>query len=74
MTRHDTIVEELHRVRERIGRAHGFDVDRIAAEIRAHEAARGSRDTRRAPKRRVERVRAFAGSAKSAPSARQVGK
>ena len=41
MKRRDVIIEELHRVRERIGRDHGFDVDRIAATIRAHEQDAG---------------------------------
>ena len=38
MKRRDTIIEELHRVRENIGKAHDFDVRRIAATIRQHEA------------------------------------
>lgn len=33
----DAIIDDLHKLRERIGRAHGFDVDRIAATIRHHE-------------------------------------
>lgn len=37
MKRRDSIIEDLHKLRERIGRAHGFDVDRIAATIRQHE-------------------------------------
>jgi hypothetical protein len=37
MKRRDTIVEDLHKLRERIGRAHDFDIDRIAATIRKHE-------------------------------------
>jgi hypothetical protein len=37
MKRRDSIIEELHKLRERIGRAHDFDVDRIAATIRQHE-------------------------------------
>jgi hypothetical protein len=41
MKRRDTIIEELHKVRERIGRAHDFDVDRIAATIRQHEREAG---------------------------------
>jgi hypothetical protein len=39
MTRRDPIIDELHRVRERIGRAHDFDVRRIAEAIRKHEEA-----------------------------------
>ena len=42
MKHRDAIVEELHTLRERMGRAHDFDVDRIAATIRQHEReARG---------------------------------
>lgn len=33
----DSIVDDLHKLRERIGRVHGFDVERIAATIRQHE-------------------------------------
>ncbi len=41
MKSRDAIIEDLHKLRERIGRAHGFDVDRIAATIRQHEHAAG---------------------------------
>jgi len=41
MKHRDSIVEDLHKLRERIGRAHGFDVDRIAATIRQHEREAG---------------------------------
>ena len=41
MKRRDAIIEELHKFRERIGRAHDFDVDRIAATIRQHEREAG---------------------------------
>lgn len=41
MKRRDPIIEDLHKLRERIGRAHGFDVDRIAATIRQHECEAG---------------------------------
>lgn len=34
MKRRDVIIEDLHKLRESIGQAHGFDVDRIAATIR----------------------------------------
>ena len=37
MKRRDSIIEDLHKLRERIGRAHDFDVDRIAVTIRQHE-------------------------------------
>jgi len=60
MKRQDSIIEDLHKLRERIGRAHGFDVDRIAATIRQHEReagralveARPTRAKRRAQPRR----------------------
>ena len=41
MKRRDAIIEELHKLRARIGRAHDFDVDRIAATIREHEREAG---------------------------------
>lgn len=41
MKHRDAIVEDLHKLRERMGRAHGFDVDRIAASIRQHERESG---------------------------------
>jgi hypothetical protein len=37
MKRRDAIIEDLHKLRERIGRAHDFDVDRIAAALCQHE-------------------------------------
>ena len=37
MKRRDPIIDDLHRIREAIGRAHDFDVRRIAATIRRHE-------------------------------------
>ena len=39
MKRQDSIVEELHKIREAIGRAHDFDVHRIAETIHRHERA-----------------------------------
>ncbi|MBI3491493.1 MAG: hypothetical protein HY047_06900 [Acidobacteria bacterium] len=51
MKRRDSIVGELHKLRERIGRAHDFDADRIAATIRRHEEERGRGDVRVAPRR-----------------------
>jgi len=41
MKRRDSIIEDLHKLRERIGRAHDFDADRIAATIRQHEREAG---------------------------------
>ena len=37
MNRRDPIIDELHKVREAIGKAHDFDPDRIAATLRKHE-------------------------------------
>ena len=51
------IIDELHRVREDFGRAHDFDVRRIAAMIRRHEdesrkgVARASHHGRRVRRR-----------------------
>jgi len=58
MTRRDSIVEHLHRLRERIGRAHGFDVDRIATTIRRHEEESGRPVARVAPKRPARQKKA----------------
>lgn len=59
MTRRDSIIDDLHKLRERIGRAHGFDVDRIAATIRQHEreAVGESRAVIKAPARRTHQSR-----------------
>ena len=37
MKRRDPVIDELHKFREAIGKAHDFDVYRIAATIRRHE-------------------------------------
>lgn len=37
MKHRDPIIEDLHKLREMIGRAHDFDVHRIAASVRRHE-------------------------------------
>jgi hypothetical protein len=37
MKRRDAIIDQLHRLRKDFGRAHDFDVRRIAAAIRQHE-------------------------------------
>ena len=37
MKRRDPIIDELHKLREAIGRAHDFDVHRIAETFRRHE-------------------------------------
>ena len=51
MKRRDPIIDELHRVRENFGRAHDFDVRRIAATIRQHEDENPERIIRELPKR-----------------------
>ena len=62
----DAIIDELHRYREQVGRAHGFDVDRIAAAIQQHEhesdrvaqvipATRAKRATRSGVRRAAQR-------------------
>lgn len=51
MKRRDPIIEELHRVREDIGKAHDFDVHRIAETIRRHEDESREGVVRESPKR-----------------------
>ena len=51
MKRRDPIIDELHRVREDIGKAHNFDVRRIAATIRRHEDQNPEGVVRESPKR-----------------------
>lgn len=51
MKRGDPIIDELHRVREDIGKAHDFDVRRIAATIRQHEDENPAGLIRESPKR-----------------------
>lgn len=58
MKSHDPIIEELHRIREDIGKAHDFDVDRIAAAFRQHEDENPERVLRESPKRTTRRQKA----------------
>ena len=51
MKRRDPIIEDLHKLREKIGRAHDFDVDRIAATIRRREAKGGKTIVHDVPRR-----------------------
>jgi hypothetical protein len=51
MKRRDANIDELHRVREDFGKAHGFDVRRIAATIRQHENENPEGIIRESPKR-----------------------
>ena len=50
-TRRDAIVDDLHRIRENIGKAHDFDVYRIARTIRRHENEEPEGVVRESPKR-----------------------
>jgi len=54
----DPIIEELHRVREDIGKAHNFDVHRIAAAIRQHEDENPDGVVRESPKRATRQRKA----------------
>ena len=54
----DPIIEELHRVREDIGKAHDFDVRGIAATIRQHEDENPAGIIRESPKRTMRRKKA----------------
>jgi len=57
MKRRDAIIEELHKLREHIGRTHGFDVDRIAVTIRQHEREAGRPSVDTTPTRTTRRAR-----------------
>jgi len=58
MKRRDPIIEELHRVREAIGKAHDFDARRIAAAIRQHEDENPEGVVREPPKRTTRQKKA----------------
>ena len=51
MKRRDAIIDDLHKIRRAIGRAHDFDVHRIAETIRRHEAEGHQPVIRELPKR-----------------------
>lgn len=51
MNRRDPIIEKLHRVREDIRKADDFDVRRIAAAVRQHEAENPRGVVHESPKR-----------------------
>jgi hypothetical protein len=51
MALRDPIIERLHRIREAIGRQHGFDARRIAGALREEEEANGRKVVSRAPRR-----------------------
>jgi hypothetical protein len=72
MKHRDAIIEDLHKLRARIGRAHGFDVDRIAATIRQHERESGA--SRVAPSgRRKKAVATVRARKRARPRVRAVG-
>ena len=58
MKRRDAIIDDLHKIRRAIGRAHNFDVQRIAATIRQHEAQGRQPVIRELPKRAVRQRKA----------------
>ena len=58
MKRQDATIEELYRVREDFGRAHSFDVRRIAATIRQHEDENPEGFIREPPKRTTRQKKA----------------
>lgn len=49
MSTRSPVIDALHALRERLGRADGFDPERIAATIRAHERERTAPSTRQGP-------------------------
>ena len=58
MKRQDAIIDELHRIREDFGKAHNFDVRRIAAAIRQHEDENPEGVVRESPKRTTRHKKA----------------
>lgn len=58
MKRRDAIIDDLHKVRQAIGRAHDFDVDRIAATVRQHEDENRAHVIRELPKRTARHKKA----------------
>jgi hypothetical protein len=49
--RRDAFIDDLHRIRKNIGKAHDFDVYRIATTIRRHERENPKGVVRESPKR-----------------------
>ncbi len=58
MKRRDAIIDDLHRIREAIGKSHDFDVRRIAATIRRHEDESRKSVVRELPKRTTRQKKA----------------
>ncbi len=69
MTRRNAVIDELHTLRERLGRAHGFDATRIADTIREHERERETVTVRKA---RITRKSATSGLRAAAADKRRV--
>lgn len=63
MKHRDSIIDEIHKVRERIGRAHDFDADRIAQTIRLHEREAGRPIMKVTPRRKKATVQRRRGRA-----------
>ena len=51
MKRPDPIIDELHKVRENLGRRFGFDVRRIGEALKASQGKQGHRVVSRAARR-----------------------
>lgn len=58
MKQRDPIIDNLHRIRQAIGKAHDFDVRRIAATIRRHEDERRQPVVRQLSKRTTRQKKA----------------
>jgi hypothetical protein len=67
MKRCDPFIDELHRVREAIGKAHDFDARRIAAAIRQHEKENPEGVVRESPKRSARQKKASLRAGRGAP-------
>ena len=52
MKRKMTILDEIHRYRERLAREHGYDLRRMAEAVQQHEATLRRRVVTLPPKRR----------------------
>jgi hypothetical protein len=57
MKRTDPIIEELHKVRENLGKRFGYDVRRIGKALQANQGQQGHRVVTR-PARRVPKKKA----------------
>ena len=57
MKRPDPIIDELHKVRENLGRRYWFDVRRIGEALQANQSKQGHRVVSR-PARRISKKKA----------------